>query len=175
MKGSQINFSIAMGLIISELNEEPWKGKVLTYSPNPELRKVEGHNLRSKVNFMKQMKCGDNIQFSKVFDELLRVALAENASEEQMVKRIFVFTNMGFKKAANNFWAVWASLRKYQSRGYKSLPEIVFWNLREGVMIPEAQKYRGQGSRRAWWRCCWRRRFFLHRKVWPEWLRSLRR
>ncbi|KAM7479124.1 hypothetical protein LguiA_027337 [Lonicera macranthoides] len=143
MKDSQIDFSIAMGLIISELNEEPWKGKVVTYGPNPELRKVEGHNLRSKVNFMKQMKCGDNIHFSKVFEELLRVALAENVSEEQMVKRIFVFTHMGFEKAANNFWAVWASLRKYQSKGYKSLPEIVFWNLREGVMIPEAHKHKG--------------------------------
>ncbi|KAK9286195.1 hypothetical protein L1049_014579 [Liquidambar formosana] len=49
-----------------------------------------------------------------------------------MVKRIFVFSSMEFEVAAKNVWetdyrAAWKS---YRNRGYKTVPEIVFWNLK---------------------------------------------
>lgn len=47
-----------------------------------------------------------------------------------MVKRVFVFTNPDFRdsrkeKKAAEYRAAWKSYRK---RGFKTVPEIVFWN-----------------------------------------------
>ncbi|KAI7991313.1 Uncharacterized protein L728 [Camellia lanceoleosa] len=143
MRGTQMGFfSIAMGLLISELNDHPWKGKVLSFDTDPKLVNIEGGNLRSRIEFMKQMQCGSNIRFSKVFEQVLQVAVAERLTWDKMVRKIFVFTEMGFEKAANNFWGVWASFSIYQSRGYRALPEIVFWNLSDCVGNP-GMKHKG--------------------------------
>jgi hypothetical protein len=32
-----------LGLLISELSEKPWKGRVITLSANPEIHKIEGN------------------------------------------------------------------------------------------------------------------------------------
>ncbi|KAL7246114.1 hypothetical protein ACSBR2_001280 [Camellia fascicularis] len=40
---------VALGVLVSEPSEEPWKGKLITFSENPKLQMVEGDNLISKI------------------------------------------------------------------------------------------------------------------------------
>lgn len=40
MSGIPMEVSVALGLLISELSEEPWKGQLITYSANPQLHMV---------------------------------------------------------------------------------------------------------------------------------------
>ncbi|XLU63380.1 hypothetical protein S245_022589 [Arachis hypogaea] len=42
MSGVPMDVCVALGLLVSELNEEPWKGKVITFSANPQLHLIEG-------------------------------------------------------------------------------------------------------------------------------------
>lgn len=51
MKGIFLDVSLALGVLVSELSEESWNGKLITFSTNPKLQKVEGEDLRAKIDF----------------------------------------------------------------------------------------------------------------------------
>jgi len=65
MAGTPMNVCIALGLLVSELNEEPWKGKVITFSENPQLHVVTGSSLREKTKFVREMDFGINTDLLK--------------------------------------------------------------------------------------------------------------
>ncbi|KAL2530314.1 hypothetical protein Fot_22915 [Forsythia ovata] len=138
MFGTPMEVAVALGLLVSELCEEPWKGHVITFSAFPELHLIREGNLRSKTEFIRQMDAGMNTDFQKVFDKILESAVNKNLPEEKMIKRVFVFSDMEFDKASENPWDTdyMVIQRKFQEKGYKNVPEIVFWNLRDSSATP---------------------------------------
>ncbi|KAL4298750.1 hypothetical protein HN51_049444 [Arachis hypogaea] len=146
MDGTPMDVCVALGLLVSELNEEPWKGKVITFSANPELHLIEGNNLYSKTNFIREMEFGMNTDFQRVFDRILEVAVDGKLKEDQMIKRVFVFSDMEFDQASATPWETdyQAITRKYSEKGYGSaVPQIVFWNLRDSSATPVAATQQG--------------------------------
>jgi hypothetical protein len=145
MSGIPMKVSVALGLLVSELSEKPWKGKVITFSEEPRLHVIQGDNLKSKTNSVRNMDWGGNTDFQKVFDRILDVAVNGNLKVDQMIKRIFVFSDMEFDQASANSWETdyQAITRKYRKKGYGSaVPQIVFWNLRDSkaTPVPATQK-----------------------------------
>ncbi|PSR84727.1 protein of unknown function DUF2828 protein [Actinidia chinensis var. chinensis] len=139
MMGVPMEVSVALGVLVSELSEEPWKGKLITFSANPTLQMVNGDDLRSKTEFVRGMEWGMNTDFQKVFDLILQVAVNGKLSGDQMIKRVFVFSDMEFDQASSNPWETdyRAIVRKFTEKGYGSaVPEIVFWNLRDSRATP---------------------------------------
>ncbi|CAA0843069.1 Uncharacterised conserved protein UCP015417-vWA [Striga hermonthica] len=146
MHGTPMDVSIALGVLVSELSEEPWKGKVITFSANPVLQTVSGDSLKEKTEFVREMDWGYNTDFQKVFDVLLRVAVDGKLKPGQMIKRLFVFSDMEFDKASERPWETdyKVIVRKFEENGYGDfVPEIVFWNLRESLAIPVPAGQRG--------------------------------
>ncbi|KAL8538273.1 hypothetical protein ACS0TY_000300 [Phlomoides rotata] len=87
-------------VLVSELSQGPWKGKLIIFSDDPKLHLVGGEGLREKMEFVRGIKRGNhdkNVQ--KVFDVLLKVAVKGKLRGEEMVKRVFVFSDMGFGKS----------------------------------------------------------------------------
>ncbi|KAL5542244.1 hypothetical protein UlMin_009954 [Ulmus minor] len=144
MIGIPMEVCVALGLLVSELSEEPWKGRVITFSENPQLHVIKGDTLLAKTEFVRQMDWGGNTDFQKVFDRILEVAVEGKLSEEQLIKRVFVFSDMEFdqacfREAANqNNWETDYQViqRKFREKGYYKVPEIVFWNLRDSSSTP---------------------------------------
>jgi hypothetical protein len=157
MDGTPMNVCVALGMLVAELNEEPWKGKVITFSANPQLHLIQGHDLRSKSEFVQKMDWGGNTDFQKVFDLILQVAVKGNLKPEQMIKRVFVFSDMEFDQASGCGYGsrscgygygygyvprAWETdyeviQRKYREKGYgDAVPHIVFWNLRDSKATP---------------------------------------
>ncbi|CAH8327715.1 unnamed protein product [Eruca vesicaria subsp. sativa] len=156
MAGDPMEVSVALGLLISELTDEPWRGKLITFSADPELQVVQGEDLWTKTNFVRRMEWGMNTDFQKVFDLILKVAVDGGLKPEQMIKRVFVFSDMEFDQARSsvtyysnrtysynkreeNAWETdyEAIARKYREAGYGDVvPEIVFWNLRDSRSTP---------------------------------------
>ncbi|GMN49339.1 hypothetical protein TIFTF001_018493 [Ficus carica] len=146
MRGEPLEVSVALGLLVSELNEEPWKGKIVTFSRKPKLHVIKGDDLREKYEFVKNMDWGENTDFQKVFDLILQVAVRGNLKEEQMIKRVFVFSDMEFDQASANNWETDydAITRKFSEKGCgKAVPEIVFWNLRDSRSTPAPGTQKG--------------------------------
>ncbi|KAF9609323.1 hypothetical protein IFM89_015578 [Coptis chinensis] len=132
---------IALGLLLSELCENPWNGKVITFSAKPQLHVIQGDDLRSKKESLEGMESGLNTNFQKVFDMILKVATEGNLDKDQMIKRVFVFSDMEFDEASGgndqNKWDTDYEIiqKKFEESGY-GVPEIVFWNLRESKATP---------------------------------------
>lgn len=145
MYGTPLEVSVALGLLVSELSEEPWKNKLITFSSNPQLQMIEGNSLRSKVYSVERMNWQVNTNFQKVFDKILEVAKKGNLSEEMMIKRLFVFSDMEFDEASQNPWETdyEAICRKFNESGYKTVPEIVFWNIRDSDATPVPSHQKG--------------------------------
>ncbi|ONK62335.1 uncharacterized protein A4U43_C07F2830 [Asparagus officinalis] len=143
MYRTPVKVCVALGLLISELSEEPWKGRVITFSANPELHRIEGEKLMDKILFVKRMDWGGNTDFQKVVDRLLDVAKSGKLKEDQMVKRVFVFSDMEFDQASPNSWETDYEVicRKFRDNGHRScIPEIVFLNLRDSRSMPVPSK-----------------------------------
>ncbi|CAA0814244.1 Uncharacterised conserved protein UCP015417-vWA [Striga hermonthica] len=158
MDGVPMEVSVALGVLVSELSEEPWKGKLITFSKDPKIQDVVGSSLAEKTEFVRRMEWGMNTDFQKVFDLLLEVAVAGKLKPEQMIKRLLVFSDMEFDQARykgppsymlprvvetpmNTTWETdyEAIMRKFGEKGYgECVPEIVFWNLRNSPATPVA-------------------------------------
>ncbi|KAH6821448.1 Uncharacterized conserved protein UCP015417 [Perilla frutescens var. hirtella] len=139
MDGIPMEVSVALGMLVSELSEEPWKGKIITFSENPKLQIVEGESLKAKKRFVSEMDWGMNTDFQRVFDVILEVAVKGKLKAEEMIKRLFVFSDMEFDEASLNPWETdyQAIVRKYTEKGYgECVPEIMFWNLRDSRATP---------------------------------------
>lgn len=102
MSGISMEVSVALGVLVSELSEEPWKGKLITFSKNPKLQKVESQNLKEKTCFVRGMAWGMNTDFQKVSDLILKVAVRGQLKPEQTIKRLFVFSDMEFDEASTS-------------------------------------------------------------------------
>ncbi|GAA0163228.1 hypothetical protein LIER_19143 [Lithospermum erythrorhizon] len=139
MCGIPMEVSVALGILVSELSEDPWKGILVTFSANPKLQMVVGDNLRAKANFVRNMKWGMNTDFQKVFDLILEVAVKGKLTEEQMIKKVIVFSDMEFDEASANPWETdyMMIVKKFTEKGYGNcVPQIVFWNLRDSIATP---------------------------------------
>jgi Domain of unknown function (DUF2828) len=146
MWGIPMKVCVALGLLVSELSEEPWHGRVITFSDDPQLHLIRGETIKEKMHFVQQMDWGMNTDFQKVFDKVLEVAVQGEMQPEKMVKRVFVFSDMEFDMASSNPWETDYEVikRKYEENGYgEAVPELVFWNLRDSMSVPVTASQKG--------------------------------
>ena len=131
---------------------------MITFSENPQLHLIKGRYLLAKTKFIRRMEWGCNTDFQKVFDQILQVAVEGKLTEDQLIKRVFVFSDMEFDQTSGqprdnygygpygnvdrgNDSDSWetdyeAIQRKFREKGYNRVPEIVFWNLRHSLSTP---------------------------------------
>nr|TKW22056.1 hypothetical protein SEVIR_4G204000v2 [Setaria viridis] len=102
MSGVPLDVCIALSLLISELSDEPWHHRLITFSAWPEIHQITGKTLWEKTIFIRQMHWLMNTDFQAVFDKLLSIAVAGNLPPERMVRKVFVFKGVamvsGFSK-----------------------------------------------------------------------------
>ncbi|CAI9779846.1 unnamed protein product [Fraxinus pennsylvanica] len=139
MIGIPMEVSVALGILVSELSEEPWKRKLIKFSANPVLPRVKGDSLAAKTRFVRRMEWAMNTKFQKVFDLILQVAVNRKLKEDEMIKRLFVFSDMEFNQASERHWETdyQEVVRKFSKKGYGNcVPEFMFWNLRDSKSTP---------------------------------------
>jgi len=132
MSGTPMEVSIAFGILLSELVSEPFKGQLITFSEKPELHQVSGSTLYEKVKDVSKMKWGMNTDLMAVFKLLLNFAKICHVRPKDMVKTLFIFTDMQFDTAESKPWkTTYQNIQDlYVQNGYP-VPQIVFWNLRD--------------------------------------------
>lgn len=129
--------SIGLSLLVSEVTAPPFGGGFITFSANPTYISIGGpedaRGLVEKVRAISQAEWGMNTNLVGVFEDvILPMALRNNLKQEDMVKRVFVFSDMQFDRAddGSNRWASSYERIKemYADAGY-DMPELIFWNL----------------------------------------------
>ncbi|ORX55136.1 hypothetical protein DM01DRAFT_1345469 [Hesseltinella vesiculosa] len=142
--------AIGLSLTLMALAAPPFTGMMITFDSNPNVVKIDPK--QSIVDQAKQaLKApwGSSTDLYKVFvDLLLPMAIKLKIKQEDMVKRLFVFTDMQFDacehinscyETAAPFDTLWQSIvAEYHHAGYEP-PEIVWWNLAATEMPITAQ------------------------------------
>ncbi|KAH7134218.1 hypothetical protein EDB81DRAFT_658259 [Dactylonectria macrodidyma] len=145
-KTTPMDSAIGLSLLIAEVTKPPFGGSFITFSSDPEVVTLDlSGSLAEKYNSMSEANWGMSTDFVAVFERLiLPIAIDNNLKPEDMVKRVFVFSDMHFNQAGEeSSWdrptqttTRWASSferikSRFKDAGYE-LPELVFWNLAGG-------------------------------------------
>ncbi|KAF3225081.1 hypothetical protein TWF106_002961 [Orbilia oligospora] len=132
--------ALAMSILLATLAKPPFDKGFITFSANPEYVKL--NELAGMANNMRKMvgtSWSMNTDLQKVFTELLLpLAKKHNVKKEDMIKRLFVFSDMQFdlgtvdyynKLAGEKWGTTYDTIKKeYEAAGY-DVPEIVYWDL----------------------------------------------
>ena len=132
-----IDSAIGLTLLVSEVTAPPFGGGFITFSANPSYVAIENnkdkHSLVEQVAQLERADWGGNTNFVAVFETLiLPMALHNRLDPKDMVKQVFVFSDMQFD-CADNRSSRWATSyerikQKYAFAGY-AMPKLIFWNL----------------------------------------------
>ena len=138
MTGTPMEAAVSLGAYIAEKAHGPFANHFITFSARPELVEFNGVDITDKLNRCASADWGMNTNLEAVFDMLLNVALANNTPQEDMPTRLYIFSDMEFDAALQD-WGRWNTsfnpdtlvegiAKKWAAHGYK-MPDIVFWNL----------------------------------------------
>ena len=133
-----IYVSIALGLLISELNTGYLHNKIMTFSRNPKFIEIEGETLRDKIKSISNSPFGLNTDLLKVADLIIASSLLDPTFS---YKKIICLTDMQFDAAngcnyhyendndtdnSKNIHELFIS--KFKNSGL-DIPELIYWNL----------------------------------------------
>ncbi|KAF7197324.1 hypothetical protein HII31_01375 [Pseudocercospora fuligena] len=132
-----VDSAIGLSLLIAEVTKPPFGGALITFSERPQVVRVGGvddnRTFCGKVKHIEDMEAGFNTNFEAVFTEcILPMAVENKLKQEDMVKQLFVFSDMQFDAARgrNQRWSTsYERIKKaYSKHGYVP-PKLIFWNL----------------------------------------------
>ena len=131
--------SIGLSLLLAEVTKPPFGGAFITFSSKPQVMRVGGsddkRSLKEKVSYIQRSNWSMNTDFVAVFEKLiLPMAIENKIIQEDMVKQVFVFSDMQFDSAAiGNEWTTSYERiqKKFKDAGYE-MPKLIFWNLAGG-------------------------------------------
>jgi len=120
--------SIALGLLISELNSGYLHNKIMTFSRNPIFIDIEGETLRDKIKSILQVPFGLNADFLKIADLIIEKSLSESLFS---YKKIICLSDMQSDVANsynedNNNHEIF--MNKFKNKNLE-IPELIYWNL----------------------------------------------
>lgn len=147
MSGEPMEVSIALAMYVAERNKGPYRDKFITFSDTPKLQSLHGNNVVEKVRSLARADWGMNTNIEAVFDVVLRIAQRNHLRNEDVVKKIYIISDMEFDAAAAPYGCAVNKevlfdhiAKKWKAEGY-DLPQLVFWNVRSGQdQLPVAKE-----------------------------------
>ncbi|KAH9930860.1 uncharacterized protein B0H18DRAFT_1116569 [Fomitopsis serialis] len=136
MAAQPIQVALALSLVTAQLARPPFSGGFITFSKSPQFLTVdvERNGLARTLGEMVRSEWAMNTDLHAVFvDLLLPLAVRNKVKQEDMIKTLFVFSDMQFDEATEADATAWetnhdAIERAYAEAGYE-VPRIVYWDL----------------------------------------------
>lgn len=145
MSGLPMNVCISLGIYLSEKNNGPFKDAFITFSSNPQLQILKGNSLLEKVRQLSTADWNGSTDIEKVFKLILKTAVVNNVSAENMPGTILIMSDMQFNSCTSNASASVFDMisSEYAKAGY-TMPQLVFWQL-NAVAGHQPVSYNQQG------------------------------
>lgn len=128
MSGDPMSVSVSLALYFAERNKGQFQDYFITFSANPALQKIRGKSLREKMHNLEQSQWDMNTDLQKVFDLVLKTAVANDTPEEEMPSTLYIISDMEFDSACDEHTNFEVIKAKYKKAGY-TMPTLVFWNV----------------------------------------------
>lgn len=158
MSGTPMEVAIGLGIYLAERAKGVFKDRFITFSANPQMQKVAGNDIAAKVSGLKRAAWDMNTDIEKTFKLILDAAVTNKISQEDMITKLYIISDMEFDAATNGNGG-WGSRSnscstpdktlfqdielKFRQAGYK-MPNLVFWNVdARGQQFPMSMDERG--------------------------------
>lgn len=145
MYGTPIEVAIAMGILISEITHEAFRGLVMTFESKPRWHKLDSSmTIVEKVRSLSAAPWGGSTNFRAAYELILDVAKKEKLARED-VPALIVFSDMQFDEAAGlhtyRCKSDWSTMHNTIQKRFATIgaglgwedttpTPIVYWNLR---------------------------------------------
>ena len=130
--GNPLPAEVAQSLAIyfAERNRGAFRGHFITFSMTPQLVEIKGRDITEKVRYCGSFNECANTDLKAVFELVLRTALKNRVSQEELPDTLYIISDMEFDRCAKNADITNFEYAKalYSRYGYK-LPRVVFWNV----------------------------------------------
>ncbi|KAH9485243.1 hypothetical protein JR316_0002150 [Psilocybe cubensis] len=129
--------AVSLSLVLVHLAKPPFNAGFITFSEHPKFHTVDTTRpLAQQLHSMTYADWGMNTNLQAVFLKLLLpLAVKNNIKQEDMIKRLFIFSDMQFDSCqrgvpdADGWTTNYDCIEKaYAEAGY-AVPQIVYWNL----------------------------------------------
>lgn len=132
MSGLPLDVCLSLAVYTAERNKGIWKDKFITFSESPVMQSLVGKTLVERVKNLNSAQWNMSTNIEGVFEVILKAAITNKVSPVEMVKRLYIVSDMEFdaatgsnKKERTLFNVI---RKKYEKAGFE-LPELVFWNV----------------------------------------------
>lgn len=143
MSGIPYFVSMGLGILLSEVTHEAFRGGMLTFDSTPTwLQFAEGSSLREKIKQAEGAGQGLSTNFEAALQLVLDRLVAAKVPVGEEPEDLVVFTDMGFDQAAGNKHGWETIIESFQQKFAEAsrtvwgdgaawkMPRIVIWNLR---------------------------------------------
>jgi hypothetical protein len=138
MNGDPMFAAIALGILISSINNETYRNNFITFETYPSIVNLcDCNTFYDKVIKTKNASWGGSTNIEKAFELIIKIAIDNHLSFEQ-IPDLIIFSDMQFDTALNgNSDTQLENIKKmFYDAGIKicgepyDMPRIIFWNLR---------------------------------------------
>lgn len=128
-----INVAISLGLYAAERARGPFAGHYISFSRRPQLIETKGVDFCDKVQRIYKTNICENTNIEAAFEMLLKTAIANNCTQEDLPKNIIVISDMEFDYQCGMYGKSTKTLMeniatRWMQHGYK-MPNLVYWNV----------------------------------------------
>jgi len=134
MMGEPLAVAISLGMYLSERTKGEFKDLFLTFSESPELVRLRGDDVQTRLSNISRADWGMNTDFGKAYQHILDVAVKHDVVPESMPTMLLVLSDMQFDESQSSRYGSFQGTHfshmeeEFEKAGYE-LPKIVFWNL----------------------------------------------
>lgn len=123
-----MDVAVSLGLYLAERNKGAFKDTFVTFSTNPQIQTLKG-DLLQKLHQLRRADWDMSTNLHAVFDQILNLALKNNAPQADMPETVLLLSDMQFNSCVHNDDSAMEMIqRKYEEAGY-AVPKVIFWNL----------------------------------------------
>lgn len=133
-----LDIAIGLSLIISNSVKGPFHNHIITFHNNPVFHITDDNDSFYKriINLKNTTSCG-NTNLQLTFELILSHAIKHNLKQQNIPKRIFIFSDMDFNRCTEKPYQNEIDYKiiqdEYTKNGYIK-PQIVFWNLASPIL-----------------------------------------
>ena len=127
--------SQAMGLYCAERCRGIFHNHLITFETRPHLAEIHGASLGDKLRYLSTLSWGGSTNLEAVFNLILETAVKYEASQEEIPRVIYIFSDMEFNCCMRNAdKTVYENARElFEAFGYQ-MPAVVFHNVNSWQM-----------------------------------------
>lgn len=140
-----MDVSMSLALLLASANKGSFADMFFTFSSTAEIQYLTAETLSGKMAQMNFSNWGGSTNLQAAFEQILKIAVRGNLSQDDMPQLLIVVSDMQFDSAGCHRTNFEKLKQDFRSFGY-SLPHVVFWNVDAKVQESPVAAHEGNVS-----------------------------